>query len=278
MSHVVHIDLLQDKVEVVLVGCGGNGSQMLSGLAQLHLGMKAMGHPGGLHVTTYDPDRVSEANVGRQLFSMADVGQYKAVVLTTRLNAYFGLDWTARPLPYTGPQTKGLIPPASDLLITCVDTARARREIGAAIVKDARQVPKYWLDLGNQRFFGQVILGEPRSPVSNKTLGRIGRSTHFVGDAETFQKTWGPLARRPLPTVLDKNPELKDKHFVEDDTPSCSLAEALEKQSLFINRHVSCWALTLLETMFRTGRLDVHGYFVNLESGHVNPIPVPQDK
>lgn len=270
--HRVDLELLQNVVRVKLIGAGGNGSQMLNGLVQLHLGMKALGHPSGLVVETYDPDKVTDANVGRQLFSPADVGQYKAIVLTHRLNMFYGLNWKAFPYAYEGPKfSPNMAPDVTDILITCVDTARARREIGRAIDRTTNGglkglTPRYWLDLGNQRFIGQVILGQPNHhPTPTKERVRIGPSVKVPDMWQTPR----------LPTVLDLNPELKAEDYQEDNTPSCSLAEALEKQSLYVNRHVSCWALSLLETMFRTGSLEHHAYFINLETGRVNPRPVP---
>ena len=54
-----------DRISVALIGLGGNGGQMLTGLAKLHQAMIALGHPAGLHVTAFDNDLVSESNVGR---------------------------------------------------------------------------------------------------------------------------------------------------------------------------------------------------------------------
>jgi PRTRC genetic system ThiF family protein len=82
-EHVLPARYVEDQVTVDLIGCGGNGSQMLTGLARLDRALRALGHP-GLVVTAWDPDTVSEANVGRQLFSPSDVGLNKATVLVHR--------------------------------------------------------------------------------------------------------------------------------------------------------------------------------------------------
>ncbi|MGO4158953.1 hypothetical protein [Cupriavidus sp. YAF13] len=94
--HITPSACLDRVVEVVPIGCSGNGSQMLTGLTRLNHAIRALGHP-GLRVVTFDPDTVSEANMGRPLFSAADVGQNKSAVLTHRVNMHFGLDWIARP-------------------------------------------------------------------------------------------------------------------------------------------------------------------------------------
>ena len=64
---------------------GGTGSQVATNLARMDMALRALGHP-GLHVTVFDPDTVSEANIGRQLFSESEIGLNKAVALVTRIN------------------------------------------------------------------------------------------------------------------------------------------------------------------------------------------------
>ena len=54
----------------------------------------------------------------------------------------------------------------------------------------------------------------------------------------------------------------------------CSLADALEKQSLFVNRGVSLYALNLLWELFRYGQIGYHGVFVNLKNARTTPLPV----
>lgn len=242
-EHCTHPNLLSDRVLVALAGAGGSGGQMLSGLARLDAAIRALGHP-GLQVIVYDPDDVSEANLGRQLFAPADVGRNKAAVLVTRINAWFGIDWTAVPARYERAQEGGL-----GILISCVDTARARAAIGRAA---SSQESLYWLDLGNRAADGQVVLGIP--PWNEKHR------------AYTFR----------LPTVLELFPELETSAevFDTDPAPSCSLAQALERQHLFVNQAVATVALQLLWQIFRFGRTTWHGAFVNLETGRTAPLPV----
>lgn len=49
---------------------------------------------------------------------------------------------------------------------------------------------------------------------------------------------------------------------------------ALERQDLFINQTIATFALQLLWSFIRNGGLDIHGYFINLESGRVSPLPI----
>ena len=64
-------------VTVFVIGAGGTGSQVITNLARMSMALQALGHP-GLHVTVFDPDTVSQANIGRQLFSETELGLNKS--------------------------------------------------------------------------------------------------------------------------------------------------------------------------------------------------------
>jgi len=230
-------------INVLLVGCGGNGAQMLMGLASLDTALRAIS-PRSLNVMVVDDDIVSEANLGRQPFYRCDLGNSKAHTLTERINLAHGLAWRA---------VHGRAPDAigvgdADILITCVDTASARRALGASI-DEGDKPPFYWLDLGNRATDGQFLIGQPKRQ----------------GDGRPHR----------LPTVLEYFPELADEGVPEDDAPSCSVAEALERQSLFVNRVVASHALALLFDLLGRGSIGHAGAFINLASGQAAPIPLP---
>lgn len=241
---------ISQPVRVALIGVGGTGSQLVTGLARLHIAMRSLGHPYGLEVCAWDGDNVSAANIGRQLFSPGDIGRNKAVVLINRVNAYFGLHWAARPETFDL-RSHDRTP---NVVITCVDTAAARRSISERtleIVKRKGGAP-LWLDCGNSQRSGQVMLG---------AFG--GNAEGLGGNAEGF-----PMMRQLLPEIFDAS-------IPEDDKPSCSLAEALQSQDLFINQAVATQALHLLWTLIRQGETSICGYWINLEEGRVVPVPVP---
>ena len=54
MTHTVDPQLLERPIRILVVGCGGNGSAIVSGLPYLHQALLAFGHPGG---SGCDPDR-----------------------------------------------------------------------------------------------------------------------------------------------------------------------------------------------------------------------------
>lgn len=241
MEHFIHSGLLNRRVNVVVVGAGGTGSQVITGLAQLDRAMRSLGHPGGLQVTVVDDDTVSEANVGRQMFWPSDVGLPKAEILVHRINLAMGLDWGASVRKVESRDLN-----QADIVVGCVDNRAARKTI-----HENARAGTYWLDIGNRAEEGQCILGEI-SP----------RHSSFESENR-------------LPTVAEFYPEVIDPALDgKDDTPSCSLAEALEKQGLFVNRGVALYALNLLWRLFRHGRIDHHGVFMNLATGRTAPLPV----
>lgn len=235
--HKINPELLRRAVKVLVVGAGGTGSHVLVGLAQLHHAMVSLGHPGGLDVTVIDPDTVSPSNVGRQMFFPSDVGRHKSEVLIQRLNMAMGLNWNA----LWGKLTENDDLYNLDIIVGCVDNRAARKVIAGY----SGYKTLYWLDCGNTQHGGQIVLGQVGG--KHKTLPHIG---------ELFPET--------LDATLDAG----------DDTPSCSMAEALEKQSLFINRAMALYGLNLLSDLFRFGQVDYHGVFVNLKSARTAPIKV----
>jgi hypothetical protein len=60
----------------------------------------------------------------------------------------------------------------------------------------------------------------------------------------------------------------------EDNVPSCSLAEALTKQNLFINSALANMGASLLWSMFREGMITTRVFFLNLKDFRAQPIPV----
>ena len=239
-THHINPQLLGQPVTVAVVGCGGTGSAIAAGLPLLHQAMLAYGHPYGLDVTLYDADTISETNCVRQPFRSSEIGQNKAIVLATRFNAFWGLDWTAVPSAFCGHTAK-----RRDIIIGCVDTRASRAEI-AAVTNAA-----YWLDCGNSAHSGQFVLGEP----SKSRKLRRGEK-HLPTIAERFAET--------VDAALDG----------AGDGPTCSAIEALEKQAPFVNQTIANHALALLALLFREGQIDYCGGFLDLKTGHCSPIPV----
>ncbi len=239
MTHLLPAEMLNRPMRVHVIGCGGTGGHIASGLARLHLTMLEFGHEHGLEVTIWDDDIVEEHNVGRQLFFKPDVGLNKATVMVHRLNVAYGMKWKARAERFGDQQFHNV-----DMIIGCVDTKASRREIRRYV---ERAQACYWLDLGNTSKSGQALIG------LGGWKGRSGSS--FL----------------PLPT--DFLPELVDG---EEDvqTPTCSVRASITRQGLFLNQQVAGWGLELCFQLFCKGKLAWQGVFLNSESPAVTHLKV----
>jgi len=251
-KHYTEASLLspQHPVTIYLIGCGGTGSQVLNNLARTHKALTALGHP-GFHVTVFDNDIITEANLGRQLFAEPELGLNKATALVTRVNRFFGLQWNAEPILYD--LKKHQI--NCNILITAVDNVKIRLDIAKLfhnrqLNRGADKKNYYWMDIGNSKTSGQIVLGTmEKIKQPNKTKNTIDY----------------------LRCITELFPDLQ-KHEDKDKTPSCSLAEALDKQDLFINSIIAQYAVNMLWKMFREASIAYHGLFINLETMNVNPI------
>lgn len=239
-------------IRVVVIGCGGTGCEVVDALARLELSLKALGRENPFDVRLCDGDEVSASNIGRQRFGMRDLGKNKAVVLASRYNAEFGLDWSA----YTGYCAAGDIvesavraPYTPLLVITAVDRASFRAELGKAASARGKKYSNHnahlWLDIGNGSNTGQAILG------------------HLF--------TWEATLGDRLPNVLNLFPNLPD--IPDDDEPSCSLAEALRSQELGINRCVTDPAMFgIIAPLLTKGSVQHHGVFVDMLKARTSPL------
>ena len=242
MKHTPDPQLLERAIRILVVGCGGNGSAIISGLPYLHQALLAFGHPGGLAVTLIDPETVTETNCVRQPFCRTDIGFPKAIVLAHRMNMFWGLNWQGMQVTIQQLKKGSEV----DLLIGCVDTRKARRAIDKWVLNS---LVLYWLDLGNSACSGQFVLGQPSNPANRKRKNR-------------------------LPTVAELYPEILKTDKKDDDLPSCSAAEALTRQEPFINQNLAYQALGMLTQLLRHGSLSYQGGFCNLATGQLAPIPI----
>lgn len=52
-------DAMTRAIRVLVIGCGGTGSEMVDALCRLHFAMRHLGHPAGLNLTIQDHDHVT---------------------------------------------------------------------------------------------------------------------------------------------------------------------------------------------------------------------------
>ena len=239
---------------VLVIGAGGNGSAVLFGLPYLHHALIAWGFTNGLQVTVMDADTVSPTNCVRQPFGAADIGQNKATILINRVNLFHQLSWHSDETFFSqgAPNNTGSsYDNTVDFVISCVDTRAARREMHEAfnnVIGPWRSV-RYWLDIGNNASNGQFVLGQPLNCVNRRSKTR-------------------------LRTVTELFPSIMDTSLGEGPLPSCSAAEALERQEPFVNNVLATSALSMITRLMRYGQIDHQGAFYNAESGRSAPISI----
>lgn len=249
-----------NPIVINLIGAGGTGSQVLTALARMNHALTELNHS-GLSVRLWDDDVITEANLGRQLFAESELGFYKSVALINRTNRFFGTNWKAETQKFQKDDLGKLQNNMkSEIYISCVDSVKSRFDI-AEILNELkidkgyyRNQCKYWIDFGNSQFTGQVFLstiGNIKQPNSEKY--ETVENLHFI--TEEFGK-------------LLKSSE------AEDESPSCSLAEALEKQDLFINSTLAQMGCSLIWNLFRNGLIENRGFFLNLNNFQSKPITV----
>jgi PRTRC genetic system ThiF family protein len=254
--HFVDNSLLRptNPISVNLVGAGGTGSQVLSALARINYSLVALRHP-GISVKVFDGDLVTTANLGRQLFAATEAGMNKSVALINRINRFFGTNWKAVPTLYDKDTASD--GQTATITISCVDSAQARFNIANLLTCCEETVyynrPVYWIDFGNMQHTGQVLLSTVQ-PVP-----------------QPASKKFQPVKSLPLITQEFKELLLQAEN---DTTPSCSLAEALSRQDLFINSALASLGASLLWTMFREGMLFNRGFFLNLKDFKTQPVKI----
>lgn len=109
------------------------------------------------------------------------------------------------------------------------------------------------MDFGNARTTGQVLVGTVRNKI-------------YQPASEQYQ---------PTPHLNVITEEVSYSTIDEKDSgPSCSLAEALEKQDLFINSMLAQAGCALLWKMIREGRTFYRGLYLNLDTMRMTAVPV----
>ena len=246
-----------DGFEVTLVGCGGTGSFLALDLARLAWHARERGVT--VRLTFVDPDVVERSNVGRQNFAPAEIGQPKAEALARRFNRGFGLDIHWATTPFAPVMVGRRYSRDFRLLIGAVDNAPARRTMADAVEQAAGRL--WWLDCGNLRASGQVLLGN---------LADWSERVAFPG--------LGFCRALPSPHRLRRGLLLTQVHVGvpsgEETTGSCADLVAREAQSLMINRAVATFAGQYVYDLLVRRRLDVFMTLIDLESGFAFSVPI----
>lgn len=247
--HLLHPDISSrvHPINICVIGAGGNGGFFLQELARMAIAYQEL-FDNTFYVQCYDGDKVEEHNTARQLFFEPDIGQKKSNVMISRINLTYGFDWESIPRYF---KSKDEL--SHNFVISCVDSIKARKIILDKFEvnqKHLRESNKniYHIDIGNMADYGQVILG------TNKLNEVINCDFHHLMHFGEYYD-------------INKMNESKDKN-----TPSCSVEDSLNSQSLYINRLGATLAANLMWDLLRNEYIDYHGYFYNLKAGKVDKL------
>ncbi len=236
------------RVHLTLVGCGGTGSHIASGLVSIAMVLAERNVP--MDMLFIDPDRVEPKNVGRQLFSLADVGKPKAEVIADRLNRSFGLRIGAdvRAIDRLDTFMAADYENALNVVVGAVDNPAARLLLAAAVVEARGRL--WYVDCGNKNHSGQVALGNISDRL--KMIDSIGL---------------GLIDRLPAPQLLYPDLIATPKAKKSKRGPSCAEATAAGEQALMINRAIAAWACSMLSDFLITRDLKYFALAVDLQWG-----------
>lgn len=228
-----------EVLKIAVIGAGGTGSYVLQGLAKIDLAIKEIVHGSkGISVHVYDDDIISESNCVRQLYHKDEVGEYKSVVLVNNINRYYSNTWEAFPRKFYKSNND------YHLVVVCVDSMKSRREIYNILKKSDCRFPSFYIiDYGNGKDFGQVLLN------------------HYIVNPKN--------KRHRLQWDL---PESYLKTKDDDNEPSCSISQALNKQKMFVNPIIANLGLDLIYNLLTKPIIHDKGLFFNLENGSMKKI------
>ena len=210
------------KLQIILVGCGGTGSWLAPALARLARSLVDGGK--NVDLVLVDPDKVELKNIYRQNFAQHEVGLNKAQCLAIRYGTAWGVEIQAIASPFNNlfvdlPVNQSTL----CVIIGCVDNAAARREIAEALsYNDSSLLPSvWWLDCGNHEVSGQVLIGSSNA-------------------APWFDEALGWCKNLPSPAL--QHPELLQAKIEEIAELSCAEIQQRNAQSLTVNQQVAAIA------------------------------------
>jgi PRTRC genetic system ThiF family protein len=227
-----------------LVGCGGTGAQIARQLGRILYAMKTSNQrlPA---VTFIDPDIVESKNVGRQLFTVADIGYPKAQICARRLNLALGLDIRWRQEPVASEHIE-----EQNVIIGAVDNHHARKTIA-----DNANV---WIDAGNHYTSGQVAIGTTR----------LWEHVHKALNADTEVISVLPAPDLLFPQLLQPEVELNTDHL------SCAELTQLGQQHLMVNDLVALAASQYAYKLLHRKTIREFVTYVDLDSLAMHSKPI----
>lgn len=220
------------KFVFVIVGLGGTGGYVIRDLSRFVYSVLRRDEDYDIKIVCVDPDEVEEKNLLRQNFMPSDLGKNKAETMASKHARAFNLEISSVSQLMTRATLEEITSRFNDyvpVIIGCVDNNKARREIDKFV--NSTRKTCYWIDSGNERTTGQVVMGSSNG----------------------------------VPTVTKLFPEVLEQGADSVSTVSCAERLMQDEQNIFVNvcaaTHVlnMCRKLVLNETNF------IHGVKFNIQ-------------
>jgi PRTRC genetic system ThiF family protein len=232
----------ENSVKLFLVGCGGTGSWLAPAVARVgKLLIEKFNKE--VEITFFDPDYVEEKNIYRQNFCAAEVGTNKAEALADRYGQAWGIEIGAMGKKFD----RGYgFASGSSVIIGCVDNTDARKNISDYVNGCC------WLDCGNTKNFGQILLG------TGKGLEKAFAIPGYCGTL--------PYPHVQHPELIQKT-QFNEKPKAKGEELSCADMALQDSQGLAINQRMAAEAADYLVRMLITRDLKKFATYIDLESG-----------
>jgi PRTRC genetic system ThiF family protein len=254
MNYTVSLREVGHDPTLVIVGCGGTGGFVADGVNRL-----LIGHD-DIRLVLVDPDIVEPHNLRRQTFYEADVGHFKSQVLAERLSKQYGRPIAYSVMPYEidmfdDNMGGGMIGKANNLIIIgCTDRASARRSIAESF-KGKWVQNFWWLDSGNGRSSGQVLIGNAKDKEGLK---------------ESFDINEHTVSKLPIPSL--QLPALLIPPTKSERPRDCAEAVEDDEQSPTINQSMATLVLDMVYKLL-TNKLNYMGAYLDMDAGTLQYVP-----
>ena len=248
------------QLKLYLVGCGGTGGWLAPSLVRLTKILTDQGH--AISLTLIDHDHVEQSNIPRQNFLATDLGLNKAQILALRYGVAYGVDVRAIPERFN-PEMVQNDHNTLSIVIGCVDNGAARQAIAKTLQDNhPNALPRvWWLDGGNTRTQGQVLLGSWSAPEAFLPL--------FCTLSQENNSTAKPVGCINLPGPSIQHPELLEPlpEELADHNLSCEEMVARNAQSLLINQRVAVEIAEYLVELLVSRNLRRFATYFDMEVG-----------
>ena len=246
------ITAAHQEVRLVMVGCGGTGSWLAPSVARI---VRVLNESGTETSALFiDPDCIESKNIPRQNFCDAELRFPKAQTLAARYSLAWGVEIGAVTDHFKA-EMIGSRWNRLTVVIGCVDNAAARHELAKTLAANAGDSPPrvWWLDCGNQRESGQVLLGSTNDP----------RALHYAFPLDGYcQHLPSPVLQ--CPDLLEPQPEELSHHNL-----SCAELALANAQGLIVNQRVAAEAADYLARLLIHQNLRRFATWFDLASGAV---------